>query len=266
MYDGYHFSHKMTDVYNPWSLFYAFDTGFIDNYWFSTGTPSSLISLMKANHFNMPDLENIEADMEQFDAPTEQISDPVPVLYQSGYLTLKAYNPQSKRYLLGFPNEEVYRGFSRSLYNYYVPDYHGSRNQMNNAFWDLRLKKTTFPQFLEAVRKWYAGIPYSITSKNQNEQFYQSLFYSLMAGVGGDVHAEEQTSDGRMDISLKMEEAIYIFEFKYDRTVEEAMEQINRKDYAVRFAADSRPVYAVGLNIDKERRTIESYEITELKK
>lgn len=170
----------------------------------------------------------------------------------------------TRRYRLGFPNEEVYRGFADSLYNYYALDYIGSSNQMNNAFWDLCLKNTSIEQFLESVRKWYAGIPYSITSKNQNEQFCQSLFYSLMAGIGGDVHAEEQTSDGRMDISLKLQDAIYIFEFKYDKTVEEAMEQINRKDYAVRFAADPRPVYAVGLNINSQRRTIESYEIEKL--
>ena len=262
MYDGYHFSIAMTDIYNPWSLIYAFEKGFIDNYWFSTGTPSSLISLMKVRQFNLPDLEGFEADMEIFDAPTERISDPIPVLFQSGYLTLKSYNPQTNSYTLGFPNDEVYRGFARSLYLYYMEDYVGSRNKMTTAFWDLRLKKTTFEQFLESVRKWYAGIPYSITDKNQNEQFYQSMFYALMAGMGADVHAEEQTSDGRMDISLKLSDAIYIIEFKYDKTADEAKEQILRKDYAVRFAADARPVFAVGLNISADRRTIESYSLT----
>ena len=143
-----------------------------------------------------------------------------------------------------------------------MEDYVGSRNKMTTAFWDLRLKKTTFEQFLESVRKWYAGIPYSITDKNQNEQFYQSMFYALMAGMGADVHAEEQTSDGRMDISLKLSDAIYIIEFKYDKTADEAKEQILRKDYAVRFSADARPVYAVGLNISADRRTIESYSLT----
>ncbi len=264
MYDGYHFSDRMTDIYNPWSLFYAFEKGKIGNYWFSTGTPSSLINLMRVKQFNMPELEGFEADLDRFDAPTERISDPVPVLFQSGYLTLKDYNPDSENYILGFPNEEVYKGFGTSLYQYYCADYIGSRNQMNNAYQYMRLKKITFEQFLEAVRKWYAGIPYSITSQNQNEQFYQSLFYSLMVGVGADVHAEEQTSDGRMDISLKMQDAIYILEFKYDKTTEEAMEQICRKDYAVRFAADPRPVYAVALNIDARRRTIDSYEIVRL--
>ena len=266
MYDGYHFSDRMTDIYNPWSLFYAFDSGKIDNYWFSTGTPSSLINLLRVKHLSLTDLEHVEVPLSAFDAPTERISDPIPVLFQSGYLTIKRYNPLNRRYRLGFPNEEVYHGFATSLYQYYLEDYVGSRDMMYNAFWDLRLKETTFEQFLESVRKWYAGIPYSITSKNQNEQFYQSLFYALMAGIGADVSAEEQTSDGRMDIALKMQDAIYILEFKYGKTAEEAAEQVKRKNYAVRYAADARPVFAVGLNVNQEQRTIDSYEITEIKK
>ena len=264
MYDGYHFSEKMTDIYNPWSLIYAFDFGKIRNYWFSTGTPSSLINLLKVKQLELNQLENVEAKLDVFDAPTERIEDPVPVLYQSGYLTLKSYNATDDIFTLGFPNEEVYHGFAKSLYKYYAPEYVGSQNQMDIAFTNLRLKRTTFEQFLESVRKWYAGIPYSITDKNQNEQFYQSLFYALMVGVGADVHAEEQTNDGRMDISLKLSDAIYIIEFKYDKTADEAREQILRKDYAVRFAADARPVYAVGLNISSDRRTIENYDIVRL--
>ena len=264
MYDGYHFSMAMTDVYNPWSLIYAFDKGFIDNYWFSTGTPSSLINLMRSKPFNLPELESLEVDMSRFDAPTERISDPVPVLFQSGYLTIKAFNQRRNRYTLGFPNEEVYHGFANSLYQYYMADYIGSRERVDNALWDLRDKKIGFEQFIEAIRKWYAGIPYSITDRNQNEQLYQSLFYALLVGLGADVHAEEQTSDGRMDISLKLKDAIYIIEFKYDKTADEAREQILHKDYAVRFAADTRPVYAVGLNISSDRRTIESYKIVKL--
>lgn len=266
MYDGYHFSRQMTDVYNPWSLIYAFESGWIDNYWFSTGTPSSLINLLRIRRFNLPELENIEVELKRFDAPTERITDPIPVLYQSGYLTIKGYNPMTKRYTLGFPNEEVYLGFADSLYQYFMEEYVGSRDQMNNAFWDLRLKKITFEQFLEAVRKWYAGIPYSITDKNQNEQFYQSLFYALMVAIGADVQAEDQTSDGRMDIALKMKDAIYILEFKYGKTADEASQQIKDKNYAVRFAADARPVYAIGLNINTERRTIDNYTIEEVKK
>lgn len=265
MYDGYHFSYKLTDVYNPWSLIYAFEKGWIENYWFSTGTPSSLINLLRVRQLVMPELEGYEADLKQFDAPTERIEDPIPVLFQSGYLTIKGYNPMTRRYRLGFPNAEVYEGFADSLYKYYCPEYYGSSNQMTTALWDLRLKKTTFEQFLESVRRWYAGIPYSITDKNQNEQFYQALFYSLMAGIGADVEAEGQTSDGRFDIAMKLADAIYILEFKFGGSAEEATEQIVRKDYATHFAQDPRPVWAVGLNISKDRRTIDNYIVVSVK-
>lgn len=265
MYDGYHFTRRMTDIYNPWSLFYAFEKGMIDSYWFSTGTPSSLINLLRVKQLDLSHLEGFEAELDTFDVPTERISDPVPVLYQSGYLTIKKYIAQDGLYVLGFPNQEVYRGFARSLYKYYCQDYTGSQSQMDNAFRSLRRGQSTFEQFLEAVRKWYAGIPYSINDRNQNEQFYQSLFYSLMVGIGADVHAEEQTSDGRMDMTLKMADAIYILEFKYGRTAGEATAQVLAKDYAVRYAADPRPVWAVGLNVSSDHRTIEGYDVVKCK-
>ena len=261
MYDGYHFSKKMTDVYNPWSLINAFVMGDIQNFWFSTGTPSSLISLLRAGQLDMARLENLWADIAQFDAPTERISDPIPVLFQSGYLTLKQFDPRTNKWQLGFPNEEVYRGFASSLYLYYTDNHWDGRNLVSTAYWDFRSKTLTIDQFLETVRRWYSSIPYSITDKNQNEQLYQSLLYALLIAIGADVQAEDQTADGRMDIALKMPDTIYILEFKYDRSATAASSQVLTKDYAVRFAHDARPVFAVGLNIDSEKRTIESYEV-----
>ncbi|MBP3211668.1 MAG: ATP-binding protein [Prevotella sp.] len=264
MYDGYHFSDDMTDIYNPWSLINAFVMGRIQNYWFSTGTPSSLINLLRVGRLDMSRLEHLYADITQFDAPTERISDPIPVLFQSGYLTLKQFNPITNKWQLGFPNEEVYRGFASSLYLYYTDNQWDDRNLVSTAFWDFRCKKLSFEQFLEAIRRWYSSIPYSITDKNQNEQFYQSLFYALLIAIGADVQAEDQTADGRMDIALKMPNAIYILEFKYDKDANEATSQILAKDYAVRFAHDPRKIFAVGLNIDREKRSIDSYEIVEV--
>lgn len=264
MYDGYHFSRRMTDIYNPWSLINAFVMGDIQNYWFSTGTPSSLISLLRAGRLDMSRLENLRADITQFDAPTERISDPVPVLFQSGYLTLKGFDPRSNKWQLGFPNEEVYRGFASSLYLYYTDNRWDERNLVSTAFYDFRGGDISFAQFLEVIRRWYSSIPYSITDRNQNEQLYQSLFYALLIAVGADVQAEDQTADGRMDIALKLPDAIYILEFKYDKTAAEATAQVLRKDYAVRFAHDTRPIFAVGLNISSERHTIDSYEVVEV--
>ena len=264
-YDGYHFSDKFTDIYCPWSLVNAFTMGRIQNYWFSTGTPTMLVNVMRQHHISIQQIEHFQAGLDRFDAPTERISDPIPVLFQSGYLTLKDYNPIRGKFTLGFPNGEVREGFAKSLYKYYMEDYVGSGDTLGNAYTDLRFNDITIEQFIEVVRRWYAGIPYSITDKNQNEQLYQSLIYAALMGFGADVQAEDQTSDGRMDIALKMPDAIYIMELKYGKTASEATEQILKKDYAVRFAADTRPVYAIGLNISQDRRTIESYEMIEVK-
>ena len=263
-YDGYHFSNHFTDIYCPWSLVSAFAMGDIMNFWFSTGTPSMLINVMRKTGVSVQQIEHFQGRLNRFDAPTERITDPIPVLFQSGYITMKDYNPMTQKYTLGFPNGEVREGFTTSLYKYYMEDYVGSMDTLGNAYTDLRLKEITIEQFIEAVQRWYAGIPYSITDKNQNEQLYQSLIYAALMGYGADVSAEEQTSDGRMDIAIKMTDAIYILELKYGKTAEEAVEQILRKNYAARFAADPRPVYAVGLNISKDRRTIDSYKVVKI--
>lgn len=114
-YDGYHFSDRMTDIYNPWSLIYAFDEGKIGDYWFSTGTPTSLINILREKNMDLPELDGLETSLQRFNAPTERIDDPVPVLYQSGYLTLKAYDRETDYYTLGFPNQEVSTGFANCL-------------------------------------------------------------------------------------------------------------------------------------------------------
>ena len=264
-YDGYHFSDRFTDIYCPWSLVSAFAMKRIQNFWFSTGTPTMLVDVMRQHNIVMPQLEDMRVPLDRLDAPTERIADPIPVLFQSGYLTLKDYDPFDMEWTLGFPNEEVYRGFARSFYNYYMEQYVGSKDAVGNAFNRLRRGLITFEQFIGVIRKWYAGIPYSITDKIQGEQLYQALLYAVLAACNADVHAEEQTSDGRMDIALKMPEAIYILELKYDKTATEATAQVIEKDYAVRFAADPRPVFAVGLNVSADHRTIESYEMVKVK-
>ena len=264
-YDGYHFSNRFTDIYCPWSLVNAFTMGDIQNFWFSPGTPTMLVNVMRQHNISIQQIDHFQARLSRFDAPTERISDPIPMLFQSGYLTLKEYNPFNQKYTLGFPNGEVREGFAISLYKYYMEDYVGSQDTLGNAYNDLRLKETSIEQFVETIRRWYAGIPYSITDKNQNEQLYQSLIYAALIGFGADVQAEDHTSDGRMDIALKLPDAIYIMELKYGKTAEEATDQILQKDYAVRFAADTRPVYAIGLNISQDRRTIESFEIKKVK-
>ena len=258
-YDGYHFSNNFTDIYCPWSLVNAFTMGDIQNYWFSTGTPTMLINVMRQHNISMQQLEGKQYPLRRFDAPTERITDPIPVLYQSGYLTLKDYNPQTNNYTLGFPNEEVREGFAHSLYQYYMEDYVGSQDALGNAYSNLYRREITIEEFVEVICRWYAGIPYSITDKNQNEQLYQSLIYAALVAFGADVSAEEQTADGRMDLVLKLPDTIYIMELKYGKSAEEAVAQILQKGYATRFAHDGRPMVAVGMNISTDRRTIDDW-------
>ena len=264
-YDGYHFTKNFTDIYCPWSLVNAFAMGDIMNFWFSTGTPTMLVNVMRQTGVTLQQIEHFRAKLSRFDAPTERISDPIPVLFQSGYLTLKEYDPFDQEFTVGFPNGEVREGFALSLYKYYMEDYVGSQDALGSTFKKLRRRDITIEEFIESVRRWYAGIPYSITDRNQNEQLYQSLLYAAFMAVGADISAEDQTSDGRLDIALKLPDAIYILELKYNKTAEEGTDQIIAKDYAVRFAADTRPVYAVGLNISQDRRTIDNYKIVQVK-
>ena len=134
-YDGYHFSGRGEDVYNPYSLFNTLASNEFDDYWFSTGTPTFLIDLLQEKHLDMLDLDDITATADRFDTPTEKIIDPVPVLYQSGYLTIKAYNRRSKIFKLGFPNTEVKTGFSNSLFRYYAPDNLGEKDALYAAYY-----------------------------------------------------------------------------------------------------------------------------------
>ena len=133
-YDGYHFTKNFTDIYCPWSLVNAFAMGDIMNFWFSTGTPTMLVNVMRRHNISLQQIEHFQATLDRFDAPTERISDPIPVLFQSGYLTLKDYDPFNRKFTLGFPNGEVREGFANSLYKYYMADYVGSQDTSDNAF------------------------------------------------------------------------------------------------------------------------------------
>ena len=264
MYDGYHFSKKMTDIYNPWSLFNTFEMGQFQHHWFGTGTPTSVVNLLNQLDLNQLDLNDFETDISRFNAPIEQNRDPVPVLFQSGYLSLKSYYPQSERYKLGFPNEEVRVGFANSLVRYYFPNNNGPSRTMSQAYKELCVGSRPIEYFLEELRIFYSAIPCSVI--NKNERHYQSILYAVLTTVGADVEVEKETAIGRMDLVMKIPNAIYIIEFKYDKDALSALQQIKDRFYAVAFAQDRRSVFGIGLNISSTRRTIDEngYMIEEL--
>lgn len=257
-YDGYHFSKHCEDIYNPFSLFNAFDAKEYKNFWFSTGTPTFLIDLLQEVNFDVRELEGVEATDEQFDAPTERITSPIPVLYQSGYLTIKGYDPDFQIYRLAYPNGEVRKGFIESLLPAYV-HLPGQNNTFYVVSFIRDLLKGDIESCLERTRSFFASIPYDL--ENNQEKHYQTIFYLLFRLMGQYVDAEVKSAIGRADVVVKLKDAIYVFEFKVDGTPEEALEQINSKQYAIPYQADSRPVIKVGVNFNSATRTIGDWKV-----
>ena len=259
-YDGYHFSKKCEDVYNPFSLFNAFAQKSYENFWFSTGTPTFLINILQQSNFDIRELDGTTATAEQFDAPTSVITDPLPVLYQSGYLTIKGYDSEFQLYTLAYPNKEVRKGFIESLMPAYV-----HLPARENTFYvvsfikDLRAGKLV--ECLERIRAFFASIPNDL--ENKQEKHYQTIFYLLFRLMGQYVDVEVKSAIGRADVVVKLHDAIYVFEFKVDGTPEEALEQINSKGYAIPYQPDHRSVVKIGVNFDSTTRTIGDWVIAE---
>ena len=257
-YDGYHFSKHCADIYNPFSLFNAFNAKEYKNFWFSTGTPTFLIDLLRECDFDVRSLEGIEAVDEQFDAPTERIVSPVPVLYQSGYLTIKGYDPDFRIYNLAYPNGEVRQGFVESLLPAYV-HLPGENSTFYVVSFIRDLRKGEIESCLERTRSFFASIPNDL--ENKTEKHYQTIFYLLFRLMGQYVDAEVKSAVGRADVVVRMKDVIYVFEFKFDGTPEEALAQIDSKQYAVPYQADGRKVIKVGVNFDSTTRTIGGWKI-----
>ncbi len=228
------------------------------NYWFSTGTPTFLIDILRHADFDVRALEGVEATDEQFDAPTEQITSPIPVLYQSGYLTIKGYDRNFQIYRLAYPNGEVRKGFIESLLPSYV-----HLPAQNNTFYVVSflrdLMKGDVESCLERTRSFFASIPNDL--ENKTEKHYQTIFYLLFRLMGQYVESEVKSSVGRADVVVQLQDVVYVFEFKYDGTPEEALAQIDSKQYAIPYRADGRRVVKIGVNFDSATRTIGGWKI-----
>ena len=258
-YDGYHFSANSLGVYNPYSIINALDDRKFNNYWFSSATPTFLIELLKKKGINMLQLDELWTSESRFDVPTDEISDPIPVLYQSGYLTIKEYNDIRKQYRLGFPNEEVRKGFSESLYRYYASDELESYDALVATYNEDVVLNDDMKSFLPHLKTFYDKFPYTLV--NNNERHYQAVLYTIFCLLGADVVAEYQTSDGRIDLLLRTAKSVYVFELKYGKDAEVAMDQIHANHYADSFADEKRKVCLVGINFSKDQRTIDDWSL-----
>ncbi len=259
-YDGYHFSKKSEDVFNPFSLVKALNACDIAPYWFGSGTPSFLLKLLDKYHVNLASLEGQEAVLNSFDQSTEEMTDALPLLYQSGYLTIKKYDPMFREYTLGIPNKEVRDGLLNSL----IPHYVNPRRSDNDAFL-LGFCKAVYRNDIEAalehMRTYMATIPYDL--ENHSEKHYQTIFYLMFSFLNIYIRTEVKSAIGRADAVMYMPDTIYVFELKVDKSAEEALAQIDEKGYMLPYHAEGKRLVKVGISFDSTQRTISDWKIKE---
>lgn len=259
-YDGYHFSKDMVDVYNPFSLIRALYMREIGSYWFVSGTPTRLVKQFMENDWGEVDLEGYVITQKTLDTGDVTGSNIALSCFYTGYLTIKNYNREYNEYTLGYPNTEVRTGFFESLLQYAR---HGDPGNADNFVRSLRrlIRQDNIEGFMQEMQSFLAGIPYM--SHTDKEQQWQKDILIIGRLVGLSIEVEKYTSNGRIDMVLDGTKFIYIVEFKYGRTPEEALKQIDDKDYALRFrnSLNPKPVVKVGVNISPETRNIDSWRI-----
>jgi len=252
-YDGYHFSHNSPDIYNPFSLIKALDAADFDSYWFDSGTPTFLIEQMRKFHSTPQSISEVRARKSDFDAPTENMKSITPLLYQSGYLTIKGYNPVNKAYTLAIPNREVRAGLMENLVPYVANDLYATPismlvADMQEAFYDDDIEKV-----LELLKTFFSSLPYADNAQKNPESFYQMLLFVIFNMMCLYVDVEVRTPQGRADLVLNAEHKIYVIEVKVDKSAEIALDQINLKNYGERFLITGKPIVKVGINFDSEK-------------
>ena len=257
-YDGYHFTWPSPDIYNPFSLLNAFVTGRLDSYWFGSGTPMYLIEMLRKYGVLPSKIGGNEAMAEEFDAPTERMASITPLLYQSGYVTIKNADTDFGIYRLDIPNKEVRIGLMRSLLPYYVtPDTLTATTTIVNLA--RALVKGDMEGMLQLLQTFLSTVPYC--DHTDYESHYQQMLYIIFSLLGMYVDVEVRTPKGRVDMVMRTATTLYIVELKLNQSAEAAMQQIDLKNYPERFALCGLPVVKVGINFDMERHTLKDWMI-----
>ena len=260
-YDGYHFSGNLTDIYNPFSLLNAFAKKALRDYWFSSGTPTYLVRLLNHTQENLNELTGRYYRPEEFVDYKADVEKPLPMIYQSGYLTIKGYDSDFGTFLLDFPNNEVKSGFVSLVASSYL------QPQENLGGWIRSVVVSMRQGDLEQLRKLFtsflASIPYSMRAKKdeaEKERFFHYTLYLIFRLISVyTIYTEKEQSQGRADCIVETDDYIYIFEFKRDGTADEALAQIEAKGYARPYAADPRTLYKIGVNFSSETGTVEDW-------
>ena len=256
-YDGYHFVENGVGIYNPFSLLNTFQRLRFGSYWFETGTPTYLVELLQRDDYVLPNLTEEVATADVLNSIDSFSSNPIPVIYQSGYLTIKGYDPEFGEYRLGFPNKEVEEGFTRFLLPFYTGAERSTPFSVASFVRSLRAGRPG--DFMRLMSAMFADTDYKIVG--DSELYFQNAFYLVAKMLGFYTQVERTTSDGRMDMVVGTHDYLYIIEFKLDDSAEAALRQIDEKGYARPFAADSRKLYRIGVSFSLERRCIEEWKI-----
>lgn len=259
-YDGYHFSANSPDVFNPYSLLNAMSAGSLDYYWFASGTPTYLIEML--NKFNvMPsEIGGGEADKSEFDAPTEKMTTIMPLLYQSGYITIKGYDPDTELYTLDLPNKEIRVGLFRCLLPHYI-GMNTVKGTTTIAKMSALIRRNDMDGALQMLQAYLATVPYC--NNADSEGHYQQMMYVIFSILDNYVDVEVRTPLGRVDMVLRTATHLYLFELKLNKTAAVAMNQINLKQYPKRFAQSGLPIVKVGVNFDVVTHNITDWKIEE---
>ncbi|WP_029409207.1 AAA family ATPase, partial [Treponema pedis] len=263
-YDGYLFCQKTISVYNPFSILSVLSGKLFKHYWFKTGTPTFLVDYLKEGHYYIPDLDGgIELNEASLETYRAEAKEPLPILFQAGYLTIKEYIDEAGLYRLGFPNDEVRYGFLENL----IPAYTALRpSDTGVSIWEFTkdIRAGNVDGFMERIKAVISGIPYdSFSKKNASlrEQNYQAAVYLIFALMGQFVETEVHCALGRADCVVQTENAVYIFEFKLGTkgSADEAIEQIKKQNYEGKYKASGKPIVLIGAGFDVRKRTVKDW-------
>ncbi len=256
-YNGYHFCENCIGVYNPFSVLNTFAQQSFRSYWFETGTPTYLVELLQMHHYDLESLTHEETTAEVLNSVDSASTDPIPVIYQSGYLTIKGYDKEFEMYSLGFPNREVEEGFVKFLMPFYT-NVSERKTGFEIQHFVREVRSGNVDAFLRRLQSLFADTSYEQIKRDQ-EVHYQNVLFIVFRLMGFHVKAEYHTSNGRIDLVLQTDKYVYVMEFKLDGTAEEALQQIRDKGYALPFASDARRVFKIGVNFSSETRNIERW-------
>ena len=259
-YDGYHFDYDTVGLYNPFSIFNTLSKLKFSDYWFETGTPSFLVYLLKHSNYRLDRITEEQVSGDLLNSIDSMSRNPIPVIYQSGYLTIKGYDKEFGIYRLGFPNKEVENGFIKYLLPFYTPVTEQESSFIITSF-VMDIRQGNVDSFMQRLQSMFADTDYKIVGKM--ELYFQNAMYLVFKMMGFYTDVERTTSNGRIDVVLQTKDYIYVMELKLDGSADEALRQIEEKGYALPFAKDSRKLYKIGVNFSSEIRGIVEWKIVE---